>query len=581
MNTHYSAEENVQILLSLLKAYGIRKIIASPGTTNINFVASVQSDDFFQLFSSIDERSAAYMACGMAAESGEPVALSCTGATASRNYIPGLTEAFYRQLPVLAITSTQNKNRVGHLIPQVIDRSTPLNDMVKTSVHIQNIQNDEDKWECTLKINKALIALTSGGKGPVHINLETSYNKDFSITKLPAAKHITFSTLQGPWPELKGKTAIFIGAHKKFTAQEEAAIENFCNTYNAVVFTDHTSNYKGKHAVLGALIFAQLYGPLTYKFFDTVIYLGTISGDYPTATVVNCAKNVWLINEDGVLRDRDHNLSAVFQMTDLDFFQHYAPTKAPAQEQISQKYQDMYKKLRQHLPQLPFSNPWLAQQTAHLLPQNSVLHLGILNSLRSWNFFTVPDSVYVYSNVGGFGIDGGLSTLLGASLVHPETLYLGVLGDLAFFYDMNALGNRHLGSNLRILLVNNGKGTEFKNFNHLAAKFGNEADQYMAAAGHFGQQSRSLVKHLAEDLGLEYLAAADKEEFLQHLPKFISPKPSKKAILLEVFTNSQDESDALESIQKMQKSMGGEIKEAAKKVLPAQALKIAKKILKK
>ena len=49
------------------------------------------------------------------------------------------------------------------------------------------------------------------------------------------------------------------------------------------------------------------------------------------------------------------------------------------------------------------------------LPENSVLHLGILNSLRSWNFFEVPTSVSAYSNVGGFGIDGGVSSLIGAS----------------------------------------------------------------------------------------------------------------------------------------------------------------------
>ena len=89
----YSAEKNVLQLVSLMKSHGIRKIIASPGNTNITFVGSVMNDPFFQVYSCIDERSAAYMACGMAEESGEPVALSCTGATAARNYPSGLTEA--------------------------------------------------------------------------------------------------------------------------------------------------------------------------------------------------------------------------------------------------------------------------------------------------------------------------------------------------------------------------------------------------------------------------------------------------------------------------------------------------------
>ena len=103
-NFYYTSERNVQIVISLLKAHGIHRVIASPGTTNMTFVVSVENDPWFQVWSSVDERSAAYLACGMAAETGEPVVISCTGATASRNYMPGLTEAYYRKLPVLAIT---------------------------------------------------------------------------------------------------------------------------------------------------------------------------------------------------------------------------------------------------------------------------------------------------------------------------------------------------------------------------------------------------------------------------------------------------------------------------------------------
>ena len=80
----YSSERNVQIVISLLKSHGIKKVVTSPGMTNITFVASIQTDPFFELYSCVDERSAAYMACGMAAETGEPIVLSCTGATASR-----------------------------------------------------------------------------------------------------------------------------------------------------------------------------------------------------------------------------------------------------------------------------------------------------------------------------------------------------------------------------------------------------------------------------------------------------------------------------------------------------------------
>lgn len=126
MNTHYTDEVNTQIVISLLKEHKIKKVIASPGATNIRLVASMQQDDFFEMYSVVDERSAAYIACGMAEESGEPVVLTCTGATASRNYIPGLTEAFYRKLPIVAITSTQHYGRVGQMLRRLSTEAVRL-----------------------------------------------------------------------------------------------------------------------------------------------------------------------------------------------------------------------------------------------------------------------------------------------------------------------------------------------------------------------------------------------------------------------------------------------------------------------
>jgi 2-succinyl-5-enolpyruvyl-6-hydroxy-3-cyclohexene-1-carboxylate synthase len=122
MQTHYTDEQNALILIALLKAHGIRRVVASPGSTNVCFVASIQQDPWFQIWSAPDERSAGYMACGMAAECGEPVVLSCTGATASRNYMPALTEACYRKLPVLVVTSSRRSYLIGHNIAQITDR---------------------------------------------------------------------------------------------------------------------------------------------------------------------------------------------------------------------------------------------------------------------------------------------------------------------------------------------------------------------------------------------------------------------------------------------------------------------------
>jgi 2-succinyl-5-enolpyruvyl-6-hydroxy-3-cyclohexene-1-carboxylate synthase len=159
MGNYYSNERDILELVSLLREHHIRYAVISPGSTNISFAQSLLYGPDFKVFSAVDERSAAYMACGIAAETGEPVVISCTGATAARNYVPALTEAFYRKLPVLAVTSSQHFGRVGQYIPQVTDRTNPMNDIFVKSVQIPVATREEDKWANNLKMNDAILEL--------------------------------------------------------------------------------------------------------------------------------------------------------------------------------------------------------------------------------------------------------------------------------------------------------------------------------------------------------------------------------------------------------------------------------------
>lgn len=548
MDNMYSNEISVQILISLMKQHGVRYVVASPGTTNIAFVASVQNDSWFKVYSSVDERSAAYIACGIAAESGEPVAISCTGATASRNYFPGLTEAYYRKLPILAITSAQHPGRVGHNIPQVIDRSTVPNDVCRISVEIDPVTSPEDRWACEVSINKALLELKRHSGGPVHINLVTSYDRRFETNVLPTPQVINRIVLGDELPQLLGKkVAVLVGAHAPWTNEQTSSLDKFCEYYGALVICDQTSNYRGTHRVLGALVASQEDCRTSCNNFDILIYIGNISGAYLNIR----HKEAWRVHPDGEVRDPFRGLRYVFEMDETAFFDAYVGDTEGERTQkhgAFDEWQDLDCELRSRIPVLPFSNLWCAQVSSTKVPSGSSLHLGILNSLRSWNFFETPSDVNVFCNTGGFGIDGCMSTLLGASLVSPNKLVFGVLGDLAAFYDLNSLGNRHLGSNVRIMMINNGVGTEFKNFNHMAYQFGESADSYIAARGHFGNKSRVLLRHYTEDLGFEYVSATTKSEFLAKVDYFFSPERRDRPTFFEVFTDSRDESDALNLI---------------------------------
>lgn len=392
----YVNESNTLQLIALLKKHNIKKVVASPGNTNISFIGSIQEDPFFQIYSCVDERSAAYIACGLSEESNEPVVLSCTGATAARNYPSGLTEAFYRKLPIVAITSSQAFGRVGQLFPQFTDRNVISNDVAKESVQIPYPYSEEEKWSNNIKINKVLLQLKGKDKGPVHINIETLFSSDFSVKTLPEERAIMKFYNNDKLPNIKAqKVCIFVGSHSKFTMELQNAIDEFCEKYNAIVLCDQTSNYKGKYRILGGLVAAQSDYDAACKYADLYIHIGEISGSYYLFK-----KGIfWRVNEDGEIRDPFRLLESVFEMNELDFFNYYNSLVSKKKNTYFDEWKMENKKIESMIEELPLSNAWMCQQTAHRLPQNSVLHLAILNSLRSWNLFDTPNSVYSYSNL--------------------------------------------------------------------------------------------------------------------------------------------------------------------------------------
>ena len=326
--TGYTENKNVQMLISLMLEHGIRKAIISPGSTHEEIVVGLQYNGNFQLYSAVDERSASYMAVGMAAESGESIAIICTESVVSRSYYAAITEAHYRQLPILAITAVHSYSSVHHLKTQVIDRSVSPVDTFHLKVHLPIIKDNDDVWESNVLINQALLELHRNGGGPVHIDLPRSPipSVNYSIKTLPNTRVIRRYNNANEFPDIKkSKIAIFIGTHKKFSYKETEAIDSFCATYNSVVFCGHTAGYYGKYRVLANLIASQ---PKQYKIFediDLLIQIGGPAVDEATAFKLgNGSMEVWRVNADGEIRDTFRKLTAVFEMKEDAFFSHYA-----------------------------------------------------------------------------------------------------------------------------------------------------------------------------------------------------------------------------------------------------------------
>lgn len=555
----YSIDKNIQYLTYLLKAHGINKVIASPGTCDAAFVAGIQKDTDFTVFSCIDERSAAYLAVGIAEKSGSPVAITCTEATASRNYFSALTEAYYRKLPILALTFNHGEYPIGNLGQQSIDRTQQPKDTVIMSVNIRPCIDKRDENYNILKINKALLELNHHGGGPVHINI-CAGSMNLSVKELPDVRVIRRYLPTDTLPNLSNdkRIAILCMSHKRMSDNLTQAIDKFCAIHDAVVLCDHTSGYYGKYRVDFSLPLGQKNYKPKLRNIDLLIHIGEI------CAISISPKETWRLNEDGELRDTFGTLTKVFEMPEEYFFNYYASSSQGNQTNQLDLWNKEYEEIFQAIPDLPFSNIWCASQLAPVLPHDCTLHFSILNSLRSWNYFRIDSSITTNCNVGGFGIDGSLSTLIGASLIDSKHLHYMIIGDLSFFYDMNSLGIRHIGNNLRILLINNGKGTEFRLPDHPAVVLGDDADSFVAAAGHYGFQSRNLVKHYAQDLGFQYMSAENKDEFNQNLNDFIFNKEKERSIIFEIFTDTKNENIAYQLISNINISSKEIVKERIK-----------------
>lgn len=571
----YTIQENVRIVVSLLKQYHIKYLVLNPGGTNIPLVHAVQNDPFFTCYSVPDERSAMYFAIGLYLQTGEVIATSCTSAQATRNYIPGLTEAFYKHAPILAITTSKLERFQYQDYMQAPDQCSLPKDAVKKTYDLPPVTDENTRVQCYHNAKEAILELTHRNPGPVQLNIRIVDKQQgkFEEVELPSVKPLKRYMAWDQWEDVDfnaKKVLIVIGEHRPFTDRQQTAIDSFCRSYNAAVYVNHLSNFNGEYSIQANLLVSS--GGLKLLQPDILITIGGQTGDYPIYTALCGLSETehWRVSEDGHYVDTYNRLTKIFECPDYYFFERFAK-----ETEGNHDYYEAWKALNDTMNydvEVPLSNLYVAQQLYKQIPEGSVMNFAILNSLRCWSFFPLKPSIECYANVAAFGIDGCNSMLIGESM-NTENLSFIVTGDLAFFYDMNALGIRHIKNNVRVLLINNNGGAEFK----LMTSSWEEpvsVEKYVSACGHNGS-----AKGWAENCGFLYLTASTKDELNEVKDAFLTP--CEKPILLEVFTNNVDERIADESIISSNRitNNSDKLKRLVTSVLGQQGVSVIKKII--
>lgn len=534
----YSDVKSVQYLVAMLKEYNIRNIVLSAGTRQIAVAASVEADPFFRCYSIVDERSAAFFALGIIQETNEPCVIVCTSGTASCNYLSATTEAYYQHRKLVVITTDREPCMLNQREDQMIPQFNMYGDIVKSNITLPIIKDESDARYCIRLLNEAFLQLNEGNGGPIHINvpilpgMESSINTE-NLPEIPPPIHIIQkdSDVADIRQLLKSKRVLIqYGRYDGPDKEEVQLIEKFVQLYGAVVVCDHLSNVNSRWVVKPYyFLHVARWEDFWDCFPDIVILMNGITSLELKSSFKGSTKEFesWLVSSDGNIEDPYYNLRNIFKMDNKTFFQ-----KCIEQNGVSVSSHSYLNKWRKYVKlaevgELKYTDIYVIKNVLERIPENTTLFLGNSSTIRFAQYFGIKDNIKVFCNFEKEGIDGTFSSFIGHAAVN-KTLSFLIIGDLSFFYDMNAIWNNYIGNHIRILLNNNMCGALM---HYYTGETRYPLLNKSAAAMH-----ETTAKGWAESRGFLYLEAHNEKEFNRNLDKFMVLE-SEKPIIFEVFTD--------------------------------------------
>lgn len=547
----YSDKKNVLQLAALLKEHEIRNVVLCPGSRNIPIVQTLARHPFFTCHAVTDERNAGFFAIGLALNSGKPAAICCTSGTALLNIHPAVAEAYYQQVPLVVISADRPAAWIGQMDGQTLPQDGVFRGLVKCSVSLPEIHTREEEWHCNRLVNEALLAVNHHGKGPVHINVPMSEPLfSFTAEQLPEVRVIQRYNGLNIYEREYGSLIARLGKYTKrmMVAGQQTLIYQFERKTAKLVYKhftwlcEHMANQtvpgipvKNFDALLASLDESQL-----EKLVPDIVV--TYGGHIVSKRLKQWLRNHppkehWHVASDGEVRDTFGVLTTVIEMDPFEFIEKVAVLM---DSNVGQEYPKQWESLSKKMPEPQFGYSAMAAVGAllHALPANSTLHLANSSAVRYAQMFKLPNDTEVCCNRGTSGIEGSLSTALGYAWVSDRLNFI-LLGDLSFFYNMNALWDNGSRGNVRILLLNNGGGEIFGSLQ--GAQLESPVEKYVKGS------HRMSARSWAEANQFDYAAVHDMEELEAALPAFVQADQQANPQFMEVFTQPGEDIRLLNS----------------------------------
>lgn len=517
-----------------LVRYGVRHVVVSPGSRNAPLIVALARTEGLECTSVIDERSAAFVALGMAVQTGRPVAMACTSGSAALNYGPALAEAYYRNIPLIALTADRPEEWIDQDDSQTIRQAGALAAVVKGSYDLPVCRAGDEGLQrlCRRRMCDAIMQAITPSCGPVHINIQIDEPID-AVTD-DADDDFTFPGLIRP------ETTIPQNEVKELAD----AISNARKVLIVAGFLPPSPSLAHSLAALPAncavLCEAQsnLHGPFAGNIDATLRTMSkqekeellapevvvTIGGSLLSRMIKSELRSRkfehWSIGTCDHCLDPLLNLTRRIECTPDTLFRQLVPLLKSSAGDYRGRWLQESANAKRRSCEFMQSAPWSDYTAMGLLlgalPDGSNLHLSNGTAVRYAQLFDYSAASRVECNRGVSGIDGCTSTAIGAAMT-SEAPTLLVTGDMSAQYDIGALATPGIPATFRMVVLNNSGGGIFRFIK--ATRDLPEMERYLAA------DVRLPLRDIAGGFGFDYYEARNAAMLRAVMPRFFAEGP--------------------------------------------------------
>lgn len=537
-------KQQVRILLNILQQRGVEEFIISPGSRNTPIVIGVARNPHFKTKVVIDERCAAFTALGLSAQTSKPVALVCTSGTAPLNYAPAIAEAYYRNIPLIVITADREPEVIDQNDSQTIRQNGIYANYIKHSVCLPTDVVTPIEEEATIKlVNEAVEEALNPEYGPVHINVplreplaEVSPLKEMNITLPPLPlqdKSLTQEQLKSVAEKITNyKKVMLLASFAEPDAKLNEALTQLVQLPQVVLLTETISNISVNGAINAIdRTLTQIKDEERGDYAPQLLI--TFGGSLISKMIKNYirthkpAEHIHICESNRTI-DTFSALTWQPNISPAMFFSSISNEVKGNDSSYKNIWQQKAKSAAEKKSQYVASVGWSDLKAFSLLlptiPSDTYLQLSNGTPIRYAQLFDNYKVLKSTSNRGVSGIDGAVSTAIGASWGTQKRVLL-ITGDMGFQYDSNGLSTPQIPSNLKIIVMKNGGGGIFR--------FLSGTSQLPELERYFECATDVKVKSLAETYSFDFFTVTSEEELLLKLPKFYN---TPRRAIMEIVT---------------------------------------------